>query len=127
MDGDSLVRFKWILIVEALLAGAYVSLTRGLFVIYLVSIGNRIEDISFVVLVSAVASLLIGILLYRRPNFIVSKVKLKLTIFHASERIMWLLIPLSTSSLVISALYSAYIIFSSFISAFTSFAIYGSF
>jgi hypothetical protein len=55
LDGDSLVRFKWILIVEALLAGAYVSLPRGLFVIYLVSIGNRIEDISFVVLVSAVA------------------------------------------------------------------------
>ena len=120
------MRFKWILILEALLAGAYVSLTRGLFVIYLVSIGNRIEDISFVVLVSAVASLLIGILLYRRPNFIVSKVKLKLTIFHASERIMWLLIPLSTSSLAISTIYSAYIIFSSFISAFMSFAIYGS-
>ncbi len=43
MDGDSLMRFKWILIVEALLAGAFVSLTRAFFVIYLVSIDTEVR------------------------------------------------------------------------------------
>lgn len=126
MEKSALVRFKWILVLEALFAGAYVSLTRGLFVIYLVSMGYRIEDISFVVLVSAAAALLIGIFLYKRPSFITSRVKLKLVSVHALERIMWVLIPLATSSLLISALYSVYMIFAFFISTFVSFAIYGS-
>lgn len=126
MERDNLLRFKWILIFEATFAGAYISLTRGLFVIYLVSIGYGIEGISFVVFASATISMLIGIFLYKRPSFIVSRVKLKLTGFHALERVMWLLIPLTTSSLLISLLYSAYMIFSSFISTFLAFAIYGS-
>lgn len=126
MEQDTLLKFKWILIFEAMFAGAYISLTRGLFVIYLVSIGYRIEGISFVVFVSAATSILIGIFLYKRPSFIISRVKLKLTSFHALERIMWLLIPLTTNSLLISLFYSAYMIFSSFISTFLAFAIYGS-
>lgn len=126
MEKDSLLKFKWILILEAVFAGAYISLTRGLFVIYLTSIGYGVEGISFIVLVSAAASLLIGIFLYKQPSFIVRRVKLKLISFHALERIMWLLIPLTTSSLLISVLYSAYMIFSSFISTFIAFTIYGS-
>lgn len=126
LEHNTLLKFKWILIFEAMFAGAYISLTRGLFVIYLVSIGYRIEGVSFVVFVSAATSILIGIFLYKRPSFIVSKVKLKLTGFHALERIMWLLIPLTMSGLLISVLYSAYMIFSSFISTFLAFAIYGS-
>lgn len=126
MEQDTLLRFKWILIFEAMFAGAYISLTRGLFVIYLVSIGYGIEGISFVVFVSAATSILIGMFLYKRPSFIISRVKLKLTSFHALERIMWLLIPLTTNSLLISLFYSTYMIFSSFISTFLAFAIYGS-
>jgi hypothetical protein len=126
LEKDSLLKFRWILILEAAFAGAYISLTRGLFVIYLTSIGYGVEGISFIVLVSAAASLLIGIFLYKQPSFIVRRVKLKLISFHALERIMWLLIPLTTSSLLISVLYSAYMIFSSFISTFIAFTIYGS-
>jgi hypothetical protein len=126
LEADALLKLKWILILEAMFAGAYKSLTRGLFVIYLVFIGYRIEGISFVVFASATASMLIGIFLYKRPSFIVNRVKLKLTGFHALERIMWLLIPLTTSSLLISVLYSAYMVFSSFISTFLAFAMYGS-
>lgn len=126
MEKDSLLKLRWILILEAVFAGAYISLTRGLFVIYLTSIGYGVEGISFIVLVSAATSLLIGIFLYRQPSFIVRRVKLKLISFHALERIMWLLIPLTTSSLLISVLYSAYMIFSSFISTFIAFTIYGS-
>ncbi|MEM2970721.1 MAG: hypothetical protein QXR63_07320 [Candidatus Bathyarchaeia archaeon] len=126
MEKDSLLKLRWILILEAVFAGAYISLTRGLFVIYLTSIGYGVEGISLVVLVSAATSLLIGIFLYRQPSFIVRRVKLKLVSFHTLERIMWLLIPMTTNSIVISALYSAYMIFSSFISTFIAFIIYGS-
>lgn len=121
------LKFKWILILEAVFAGVYISLTRGLFVIYLVSIGYRIEEISLVVFISALASLLISIFLYKRPSFIVKRVKLKLLSFHALERIMWLLIPMTTTGLLVSALYSAYMIFSVLISTFLAFTIYGSF
>ncbi len=125
MEKESL-KFRWILILEAAFAGAYISLTRGLFVIYLTSIGYGVEGVSFIVLVSAGTSLLIGVFLYKQPSFIVRRVKLKLISFHALERIMWLLIPLTASSLLISLLYSAYMIFSSFTSTFIAFTIYGS-
>jgi hypothetical protein len=107
-------------------AGAYIALTKGLFVIFLVSLGYMIETISFVVLVSAAVSVLFGLLLYRRPFFITNKVKLKLVTFHALERATWLIIPLTRDSVLISAIYSLYMIFSSFISTFLAFAIYGS-
>jgi hypothetical protein len=122
----ALLKLKWILIIEAMFAGAYISLTKGLFVIFLVSLGFNIEIISFVVLVSATLSVLFGLLLYRWPFFITSKVKLKLTVFHALERAIWLAIPLTRDSILISAFYSLYMIFSSFISTFLAFAIYGS-
>jgi hypothetical protein len=122
----ALLKFKWILIFEAMFAGAYISLTKNLFVIYLVSIGYGTEGISLVVFVSAAASVLIGIFLYKNPSFIVNRVKLKLTCFHAVERVIWLIVPLTASSLLISLLYSLYMIFSSLISTFLAFAIYGS-
>jgi len=49
LEMHDLLRFKWILILEAMFAGAYISLTQGLFVIYLTSIGQEVEEISFVV------------------------------------------------------------------------------
>lgn len=126
LEKTVLLKLKWILIFEALFAGAYISLTRGLFVIFLVSLGYRVEAISFVVLVSAIISVLFGVLLYKRPFFLTSRVKFKLVSFHALERITWLMIPLTKSSLLISVFYSMYMIFSSFISAFLAFTIYGS-
>jgi len=113
-----LLRFKWILILEAMFAGAYISLTRGLFVIYLTSIGQEVEEMSFVVLVSAAVSLLIGTFIYKNSSFITRKVKPKLIIFHALERITWLLIPLTSNAISIIFLYSAYMIFSALISIF---------
>jgi len=121
-----LLKLKWILILEAMFAGAYISLTKGLFVIFLVSLGYNVETISFVVLVSSAVSVLFGLLLYKRPSFITSRVKLKLASFHALERLTWLIIPLTKDSLLVSAFFSMYMIFSSFISTFLAFAIYGS-
>jgi len=120
-----LYRFKWLLVMEALFAGVYISLTRGLFVIFLVSIGYAVEAISFVVLVSSFVSLVIAGAIYKRPIFLMRHVKLKLVLFHALERITWFFIPLIQHTLVVSVIYSFYMVFSSVLSIFLSFTIYG--
>ncbi|MBS7637606.1 hypothetical protein KEJ49_01770 [Candidatus Bathyarchaeota archaeon] len=119
-------RFRWILVLEALLAGIYTSLTRGLFVVYLVSVGYAVEGISLVVMASSASSTLLGVFLYRRPTFIMRRSKIKLILFHAFERITWILISLVNHTLFISILYSAYMISSSLISILIAFTIYGS-
>ena len=116
---------KWLLVAESLFAGAYIALTRGLFLIFLVSIGQDIKGISLVVLLSSFLPVIIGFMLYRNPTFLIRRVKLKLSLFHLSERLVWFLMPLTANLLVISLLYSLCIIFSSFISTFLTFTIYG--
>ena len=118
-------RLKWLLVAESLFAGAYIALTRGLFLIFLVAMGHDVRGISFVILLSSLLSVIIGLALYKRPNFLVRKVKQKLSAFHLLERLTWFFIPLTSNLLVISLLYSLCIIFSSFISTFLTFAIYG--
>jgi hypothetical protein len=119
-------KFKWILVSEALLSGIYTSLTSGLFVVCLVSMGYAVEGISFVVMASSASSALLGGLLYRRPSFFMARSKLKLILFHALERITWMLIPLVRNILFLSVLYSAYMISSFLVSSLIAFAIYGS-
>lgn len=126
MERGELVKFKWLLILELAFAGAYVAITKGLFVIFLVSVGYGIQGISFVMLVSAAVSILIGTLIYRHPSFIVKRVKTKLIAFHGLERLMWFLIPILPTPLLVSFLYSIFMIFSFFVSTFMNFAIYGS-
>ena len=120
-------RLKWLLVAESFFAGAYIALTRGLFLVFLVSIGQNVKGISFVVLLSSFLSVIIGFMLYQNPSFLVRKVKLKLSLFHLSERLTWFFIPLTSNLLIISLLYSLCIIFSSFISTFLTFTIYGIF
>jgi len=119
-------RFKWVLILELAFAGAYLAITRGLFVIFLVSIGYGVERVSFVMLISAAVAAFIGALIYKYPSFIISRVKSKLIVFHAMERVLWFFIPLSHDQLVVSTLYSFYMIFSFLVSVFMNFTIYGS-
>lgn len=118
-------RFKWILVFEALFAGVYASLTRGLFVVYLVSVGYVVEGISLVVMASS-SSALLGLFLYKKPTFIMKRAKIKLILFHAFERVTWFLISLVRHAVLISVLYSAYMISSSLISTLIAFTIYGS-
>ncbi|MDG6222396.1 MAG: hypothetical protein QCH99_03950 [Candidatus Bathyarchaeota archaeon] len=111
-------RFKWLLILEALFAGAYIALTRGLFIIYLSFLEYRVEEISLVLFVAAAVSLLISILLYKHLSFVVNKVKLKLTIFYVLERIVWLLMPFATNSLLVIGLFTIFTLLSSLIGIF---------
>jgi len=125
LKAPSAFGLKWLLVAESLFAGAYIALTRGLFLIFLVSIGQDVKGISFVVLLSSFLPVIIGFMLYRNPRFLVRRVKLKLSIFHLSERLIWFIMPLTADLLVISLLYSLCIVFSSFISTFLTFTIYG--
>lgn len=119
-------KIVWILTLEILLAGAYVSLTRGLFIIYLASIGYSVDMISFVTLSSALASTVLGAILYKHPTFITRRVRSKLITFHSLERITWIVMPLTRDLLAISLLYSIQLISSFIINTFISYIIYGS-
>ena len=118
-------KLEWLLVAESLFAGAYIALTRGLFLIFLVAVGQDVKGISFVILLSSLLSAIIGLMLYKQPNFLVRKVKQKLCITHFLERVTWFFIPLTSNLLIVSLLYSLCIIFSSFISTFLTFTIYG--
>jgi hypothetical protein len=126
MELGNIAKFKWILILEALLAGAYIALTRGLFIIYLSSLEYQLEEISLLIFVSATASLLVSVLLYKHISFVLKKVKSKLIFFHGFERIIWLFMPLATTGLLVTGLFTIFAILSSLIGVFLVFAIYGS-
>jgi hypothetical protein len=120
------VKLKWILIAEALLAGAYIALTRGLFIIYLSFLDFPLEQISLVIFVSATLALVISVLLYKRISFVLKKVKTKLLVFHGFERVIWLFMPLATTGLFVIGLFTVFAILSSLIGVFLVFTIYGS-
>lgn len=112
------------MILEAFFAGFYTSLTKGLFVVYLVSVQQKVNEISFIVFLSAVASLITGISIYKNPRFVPERLKVKLLAFHTLERAMWLLMPFARNTLHISLLYVFHVIFSSLVSIFLTFIIY---
>ncbi|MEM2836633.1 MAG: hypothetical protein QXF23_01090 [Candidatus Bathyarchaeia archaeon] len=126
MKSEDSRKIAWALTLEILLAGAYVSLTRGLFIIYLTSIGYSVDSISFVTLSSALSSIIFGILIYKRPNFIIRRIKAKLITFHALERLTWMIIPLTQNLFTILSLYSIQLVSSFLINTFISYIIYGS-
>lgn len=119
--------FKLFLILEIAFAGIYLALTRGLFIVYLVSVGFDVGYISTVVLASTVASTIVSVLLYRFPRFIVKRIKAKFVIFHAGERMLWIPIVLSPDPILITVSYAGLSICSTVLGAFMNLTIYGSF
>ncbi len=124
MNGPDLIRFKWLLVLETLLSGAYVALTRGLFIVYLSSMRFRVDEISLVIFVASIAALVVAVVLYKRFSFVTRRVKLKLAAFHIAERIVWLLMPLATTSMLLTAFFTVYSVFSALISVFLVYVIY---
>lgn len=119
-------RLKWILIAESVFAGAYASLTSGLFGVFLASVGQGVEGASTVLFASVIVSIPIGLLLRRHPSFLRSRTKLKLTAFHALEICTWPVISLTHNALWISVLYSIYRTFSFLTGILLTFIVYGS-
>ncbi len=118
--------FKTLMILEITFAGIYLAFTRGLFIIYLVSIGFKVDYISTIVLASTVAATIVSIFLYKFPGFIVRKVKAKYLIFHAAERILWIPMVLSPNPILITLSYTGVSVASTLVGSFTNLAIYGS-
>jgi hypothetical protein len=112
------------MILEALLSGAYVALTRGLFIVYLSSIQFGVDEIALVIFVASSAALVVSVILYKKFSFVTKRVKLKLSVFHTAERIVWLMMPLATTSLLLTGFFAVYSIFSALISVFLVYVIY---
>ncbi len=105
MASRGVVRLKWILVMEALLAGVYLSLTKGLFVIFMVSRGLGAWGVSAVALISSAIATLVSVVLFKWPSLLAGRVKVKLVLLHGLERVTWLLVPAARSHFAIAALY----------------------
>lgn len=107
---------KIALIVEALLAYVYVSLTNGVFLAYLAFLGYDTSMISSIVLGSSFPAILIGYMAFRKPNLLSSVSKKRLIVVHASERLIWLVVPFMHSFEALIAVYFVKNLFSVLIS-----------
>lgn len=96
-----------LLVLEVLISGVYIALTRGLLFIYIVSIGKGVEGISIVVGVAALATIGISLALYKRPGFLVKRVWMKFTFMHGLERILFIFIPITQDPLLIALIFAA--------------------
>jgi hypothetical protein len=108
-------------------AGIYLALTRNLLVIYLTSIGFDVGKISLVTLIATAIASLISVILWRFSDFLTRRVKLKLLLFHAFERIFWVPMVLVKDLASIAALYAMISASTTIITAFMNLLIYSSF
>lgn len=112
---------------EIAFAGIYLAMTRSLFVIYLVSAGFDVSYISLIVLISTFISTSVSVLLYKFPEFVVKRVKLKFLLFHATERLLWIPIGFTSDPIIVTICYAGLSTASVFIGVFMNTLIYGSF
>ncbi|MCL7394062.1 MAG: hypothetical protein LZ169_04475 [Thaumarchaeota archaeon] len=123
----AILSLKLLLILEMAFAGIYLALTRNLLVIYLTSIGFDVGKISLVTLIATAIASLISVILWRFSGFLTRRVKLKLLLFHAFERIFWVPMVLVKDLASIAALYAMISASTTIITAFMNLLIYSSF
>ena len=117
------IKLAWALTLESFFAGIYLVLTRGLFIIYLVSMGLEINSISLIIFSSSLVSMIVSFLIYKYSFFLIKRVRMKSLFFHALERVLWIFIPLIQDYSVVLIVYS--IITCLPVSIFINFMIYG--
>jgi hypothetical protein len=98
---------KLLLIIEALFFGLSSALTTGLLFVYLVSIGAGVQGISVVVGVSAIVKLVVHLLLYKAPQFLVKRIRLNFIIQYGLDRLLLIFIPFTQNYLIVAIIYSA--------------------
>jgi len=118
---------KLALILEALLAYIYVSLTNGVFLAYLASLGYDTGAMSFVVLISSFPAAIIGFFFFKRPALLSSASKRTLVLSHACERLTWLAVPFLRSLPGLIMIYAVKNLFSVLISLQLNDIIFGCF
>ena len=117
------LKLIWALTLESFFAGIYLALTRGLLIIYLVSIGLEIGNISQIIFFSSLVSVIVSFLIYKYTSFLVKGIRAKFLFFHTLERILWIFIPLIPDYLAVLVLYSAITCLP--VSIFINFVMYG--
>jgi len=118
---------KIYLISEIAFYGLYIVMTRNIFILYLVSIGMDIFNISTIILLSTLASTLVSLIIYKYPVTFVVKIKEKHLFFHALEKLIFIPIPYFQNFLVTTLCYGLANISSIFASVYVNLIIYGSF
>ncbi len=101
------IKLKWLLVLEALFYGLSSALTTGLLFVYIVSIGAGVMGISVAVGISASIKLVVHLLLYKYPRFLVTRVRLNFILQHGLDRLLFIFIPLTKNYLVIALIYAA--------------------
>lgn len=89
---------KMLMGLEAFLGNFYVAVSRGLFIPMLIYSGYPLEAASTVTLISALLSVLVSYLIYYNPSAMIRNVKLKLLLFHVTERFIWTSLPFMLKS-----------------------------
>lgn len=97
---------KILLISETASAGVYIALTRGILFVYLVTIGAGVDGIALVVGIVAAVSTIVHLFLYKKPGFLITKVRMKFTIMHGMERVLWIFVPFTSDPLLIALIFS---------------------
>lgn len=118
---------KLLLTMEMAFAGIYLALTRNLLVIYLTSVGFDVGGISIITLIATAIASLISVILWRFPGFLTRRVKLKLLLFHALERVFWIPLVLVKNLASIAAIYAVISSSTTIITALMNLLIYSSF
>ncbi|MEM0015293.1 MAG: hypothetical protein QXX81_02365 [Zestosphaera sp.] len=84
---------KLLMASEAFFGNFYIAVTRGLFVPMLTYSGYSLDKVSQVSFFAALMNVIISYLIYNNPDMFSRNVRLKLLSIHASERVLFALLP----------------------------------
>ena len=107
--------------------GLYVVMTRNIFILYLVSIGMEILEISIIILLSTLASTIVSLVIYKHTRIFLIKIREKSLFFHALEKLIFIPMAYLSNPIAIILCYSIANISSIFSSIYVNLIIYGSF
>lgn len=85
---------KVLLLLEALFGGIYVSATRGTFIPMVAYAGYSVEEISLVLMLSAIGGVAVSYVVYVKLSSLTGRGRALLMIMHVSERFFWCSLPI---------------------------------
>lgn len=125
---DSRILLKLSLLGEMVFYGLYVVMTRNIFILYLVSVGMEIPEISIIIFLSTLVSTSFSIIIYKKYAYaFLSRIRETSLFFHALEKLIFIPVPYFSNPVAIILCYSIANISSIFSSIYVNFIIYGSF
>ncbi len=86
---------RYSLVVESLVAGFYVNVTRSLAPIFMASVGMSVKEIVELNFYSYLLAFFVAVLMFNVRERVIANVKKTLLTFHVLERLFWGLVPIS--------------------------------